>query len=101
MDQMLAILAIVMLVATGLWLQYRLSRGRMWTPLWLAFTATAASVLFTSAGMLGYRLSKGARFDAGTAWASSVIWWQIGVGFVLAGVAAILWRQGVQSLRRV
>ncbi len=70
----------------------------MWTPLWLAFSATAASIMFVVAGAIGYNLSKHSRFLAGIAWSPAVIWWEIGVGVALAVLSALLWRQGVRSL---
>jgi hypothetical protein len=32
---------------------YRSSGGRMWSPLWLAFTSTALAVVFLVAGVVG------------------------------------------------
>jgi|SRR4029079_17134249 hypothetical protein len=97
MEQLVPVLAIVMIVAAGVWFQYRLSRGRMWTPLWLAFSATAASIMFIAAGTMGYNLDTHSRFIARTPWSPAVIWWEVGVGLVLAVLSAFLWRQGVRS----
>ncbi len=99
MEQVVAVLAIVTIVATGVWFQYRLSRGRMWTPLWLAFSATAASIMFIVAGTIGYNLDRHSRFVARTPWSPAVIRWEVGVGLVLAVLSAFLWRHGVRSHR--
>jgi hypothetical protein len=97
MEPLVLILAIVMILSTGVWFQYRLSRGRMWTPLWLAFTATAASIMFIVAGTMGYDLDTHSMFIARTPWSPAVIWWEVGVGLVLSVLSAFLWRQGVRS----
>jgi hypothetical protein len=100
MESVVAVLGVVTVIAAGTWFQYRLSRGRMWTPLWLAFSATATSILFIVAGTLGVTLSKRSRFLSGDAASSGVIWWEVGVGLALSVVSLILWRQGIQSIRR-
>jgi hypothetical protein len=70
------------------------------SPLWLGFTATAASALFLIAGITGFDLSKRSRFFTGTAWTEDVIWWQVAVGIVLVPVAIYLLRRGVQEIER-
>ena len=62
MERILAIQAMAALlafVAAWHWVMYRRSRGRTWSPLWGAFTATAVATLFVVAGALGYRLEGG------------------------------------------
>jgi uncharacterized membrane protein len=70
------------------------------SPLWLGFTATAASALFLIAGIIGLHLSKRRRFFDGTAWADGVIWWQVVVGLVLVPVAVYLLRRGARDIDR-
>jgi hypothetical protein len=92
------VLILVAFLAAWTWFLYKSSRGRMWSPLWMAFSATAAAALFIGAGAIGYTLSKRDRFVAGTAWSDSVIWWQIGVGLALLPLAVYLSRKGARSL---
>jgi hypothetical protein len=99
MESIVAVLGVVTVIAAGTWFQYRLSRGRMWTPLWLAFSATATSILFIVAGTLGVNLSKQSRFLAGDASSHGVVWWEVGVGVAVAIASVFLWRQGVRSLQ--
>jgi hypothetical protein len=100
MDQFAAVLVIVAVLATWGWFLYKSSRGRMWSPLWLAFSTTAAAVLFLVAGAIGYTLSKRARFFDGTSWSDGVIWWQVGVGLALLPLALYFWRRGLRSMAR-
>ncbi len=98
MEQLAALAAFAALIGGGVWLQHRLSRGRAWSPLWLAFSMTAAAVCFTAAGVAGYQLSRQARSVAGTAWTGGVIWWEVGAGLVFAAVATVAWRWGLRTL---
>src|SRR5262245_60181238 len=70
------------------------------SPLWLGFTATAASALFLIAGIIGFNLSTRARFFAGTAWSGDVIWWEVVVGLVLVPPAIYLLRRGARDIDR-
>ena len=97
MEQLLAVLAIVALVASGTWFQYRLSGRRLYTPLWIAFSMTATALVLLTAGISGYTLSRHDQFVAGTAWSDSIIWSQVGFGVVLIPVAVFFWRKGLRS----
>lgn len=99
MASVVAVLAVVAVISAGTWFQYRLSRGRMWTPLWMAFSATATSMLFIVAGTLGVNLSRHTRFRAGTPASPDVIWWEIGIGVALAALSLLFWRRGLRDLR--
>ena len=99
LDQILPVLAVVALLAGSSWLLYVRSGGRWWSPLWLAFSATATSTMFVGAGIIGYMLSKRQRFLAGTGWSDTVIWWQIWVGLAAAVVALVFWRVGLRGIR--
>ncbi len=99
MNQVIAVLAIIAFVAAGTWFQYKLSRGRMWTPLWLAFGTTASALLFLVAGAIGYNLSKHERFVSGTGWTGAVIWPQVGLGLAFLLAATYFWRRSLRSLR--
>jgi len=97
MEPIVAVLGILTVVGAGVWFQYRLSRGRMWSPLWLAFSATATSILFMVAGAIGYQLDRHARFIAPHQPFSGVIWWEVGVGLAVAVLAAIMWRRAARA----
>ena len=100
MDQLVAVLVIVALLVTWELFLYKSSGGRNRSPLWLAFSTTAAAALFLVAGAIGYTLSKHARFFDGTSWSDGVIWWQVGVGLALLPLAAYFWRRGLRSITR-
>jgi len=78
---------------------YRQSRGRMRSPLWGAFTATAVAILFVVAGVVGYKLTHGVPFTHRAEWTGQVLWSQIWVGAAAALVAGFLWRAGLRSIR--
>lgn len=96
----LAALAVVAFLAAWAWFLHKRSRGRQWSPLWLAFSTTAAAALFIVAGSIGYTLSRHERFRAGSAWSETVIWWEVVVGIALVPLAVYFWRRGVHSLHR-
>ena len=98
MDALIAIAPLAAFVAVWWFTFHRVSGGRIWSPLWMAFSATAASMLFVVAGAIGYTLSRHDRFVAGTAWSDGVIWWQVLVGLALVPLALVLWRIGLRSL---
>jgi hypothetical protein len=98
MDALIAIAPLAAFVAVWWFTFHRASGGRIWSPLWMAFSATAASMLFVVAGAIGYTLSRRDRFVAETAWSDGVIWWQVLVGLALVPLALILWRVGLRSL---
>ncbi len=99
METVIPVLAIVTLVVSWNVFLYKRSGGRAWSPLWMAFSATAAAALFLVAGLLGYTLSRHTRFVDGTAWTGTVIWWQVAVGAVAATAAVYFWRAGLRSIR--
>lgn len=101
MDRVIPLLMIVALIAAWNVFLYKRSDGRAWSPLWMAFSTTAAAALFLVAGTIGYTLSKHDRIVAHTAWAGGVIWWEIGVGFGAALLAVYFWRKGLQKIRSV
>ena len=98
-DQLTFILFVASLLAGSSYLLYLQSGRRNWSPLWLAFGATAAAMLFTITGIIGYTLSRHERFSAGTPWSGTVIWWQIWVGLAAAVVAGFAWRRGLRGIR--
>jgi hypothetical protein len=99
MDRAIPLLMFAAFLAAWTWFLYKRSGGRMWSPLWIAFSATATSLLFLTAGALGFTLSRHARFVAGTAWSDSVIWWEVWVGIGAALMAAYFWRRGLRAIR--
>jgi hypothetical protein len=100
MEQVLAALVVVALLAGGTWWQHRLSRGRMWDPLWIAFSMTTSACLFVVAGTVGYRLDQRSALLAGNRWADGVIWWQIGFGLVFTALAVVFWRAAIRNTDR-
>jgi hypothetical protein len=78
---------------------YRMSRGRIWSAQWLAFSFTAGAALFLVAGFLGYNLSRHARFVSGTGWTGGVLWFEVLVGAVMAGIAAVCWVRALSAAR--
>ena len=98
MESVVAVMAVVAVIAAGTWFQYRLSRGRMWTPLWMAFSTTATSILFIVAGTLCFNLSRHARFQDGSAASPDVIWWEVGIGVALAALSMLFWRRGIRNI---
>jgi len=99
MDRLIPALVVVAFLTGWNWLLYKKSRGRAWSPLWMAFSTTATAILFVVSGALGYTLNKHTRFVNGTAWSDSVIWWEIWTGIAVALVAACFWRAGLRSIR--
>ena len=92
------IVALAILAIVGLWTRwmYGLSVHR---PLWMAFSATAAGVFFSVAGLAGYTLSRHDRFVAHTSWVDHVIWSQVGMGVVAGCVAVYFWRRALSGRR--
>lgn len=78
---------------------YRQSGGRLRSPLWGAFTATAVAILFIVAGVVGYKLTHGVPFTHPDEWTGQVLWSQVGVGICAACLAIFLWRAGLRTLR--
>ena len=99
MSQIIALLAIVAMVAGGALFQHRISRGRMWSPLWIAFSTTTGAILFLVSGISGDVLDHHDRFVTGKSWSDVVSWTQIDLGFALLIVAAYFWRKGLRSLK--
>ena len=100
MDRILAVAAVVAFVVAWNVFWYRKSGRRLWSPLWMAFSATTTAFLFIVSGSVGYSLSKHERFVAQTPWTGGVIWWQVAVGLSAAAMALFLWRKGLTSVRR-
>lgn len=99
MDRILAVAAVVAFVAAWNVFWYRKSGSRLWSPLWMAFSATTTAFLFLVSGSVGYSLSKHGRFVEQTPWTGGVIWWQVAVGISAAAMALVLWRKGLRSVR--
>ena len=82
-----------------IWLQYRATGGRTWSPLWTAFSLTAGALLFVAAGVTGYRLQGGVPFSRAASWTGSPIWGEVWVGIALVIIALPLWWVGWRRLR--
>jgi hypothetical protein len=98
MESFIVVLTVGVLLAGGTWMQHRLSGGRMWSPLWVAFSLTAAALLFLTAGFTGYELRGGLPFSRASSFTGRVVWEQAGAGVALALIAVPLW---IVSLRRL
>ena len=101
MDRAIAVLLGLALVLGWNVLIYKQSAGRMWHPLWIAFSLTAFAVISVGAGAIGYTLDRHDRFVAHTAWAGHVIWSEIAVGCFAGLLALYFWRKGLQRVRLV
>ena len=99
MAWLLTLVTIIALIAAWALFLDAQSEGRVWTPLWTAFSTTLVAVLFLVTGTVGYAFGKGDRLVSATRWTGEVIWWQIGVGVGSALIAAVLWRKGIKQLR--
>lgn len=107
MDTLLAYLlvgAVIVVLIAWSWYFHFWSNSptarRSRSPLWLGFTATAASALLLIAGIIGFDLDRHGRFVAGTAWTGGVIWWEVVVGLALWPVAIYLLRRGARDIDR-
>jgi len=101
MDRVIPVLLVLALVLGWNVLIYKQSAGRMWHPLWIAFSLTALAVISVGAGAIGYTLDRHDRFVAHTAWAGHVIWSEIAVGCFTGLLALYFWRKGLQRVRPV
>jgi hypothetical protein len=97
MEQAFTVLAFVAFLVALSWL-LRGSNQRKWSPLWLAFTTTAAAAVFLVSGSIGYSLDRRTRFFAGAEWADTVLWWEVGVGVALVPLALYFWRLGLRDI---
>jgi hypothetical protein len=98
MEQLIPVSVLTAVLAAWAWFLHRRSKGRIWTSLWTAFSLGALSALFILSGILGYVLSRRARFLADTTRSDTVIWWQVWVGLALVPFAMFLWRRGLRRL---
>ena len=98
MNAVITVIAIALFLGGVYWAQYRLTHGRIWSPLWMAFSFTFSGALIFLAGAGGYRLSRRARFIDGTNWTDGVVWSQITIGGVLLAIAAVCWVIALRSL---
>jgi hypothetical protein len=93
------LVAMGVMVGVFIWLQYRVTGGRTWSPLWTAFSLTAGAILFVVAGVTGYRLQGGVPFSRAASWTGSPIWGEVWAGVALVLIALPLWRVGWRRLR--
>ena len=96
MAQLIAVLFIVTLVAGWGFVQFRVGRGRAFSAPWLAFSATAAALFFSMAGLSGYTLDKSERMMHG-AWTGSILWHQVGAGAVAGVIALYFWHRTLRA----
>jgi hypothetical protein len=101
MGPLTAILTLFAIVGAGVWFQHRLSHGRGWSPLWLAFSTTFTAAVCLISGLIGFRLDHNTAFLAADRWSDSVIWPSIALGLVFAALAAIFWRLAIRETDRL
>jgi len=73
---------------------------RATSPLWFAFSTTAAALLFTVSGGMGYGLQKGPPLLAESRWTGDVIWPQVWTGLLFAIIAVFCWRNAIRDTDR-
>jgi hypothetical protein len=66
--------------------------GTLRTPFMNALTAGVIGLVCVATGVAGYPIGRHARF-VGAPWSDTVIWWQVGLGFLLLAVAVYFARQ--------
>ena len=91
MEPVIPVLIVVALVVAWHWILHKTSRGRLWSPLWIAFSTTAAAMFFIVAGLVGYNMMRRGQAFAGPTWSNSVVWWQVEVGVLFIVIAAYFW----------
>lgn len=97
MEPLVVFGSLAALLALWTWFLHVRSDGRMWSPLWMAFTCTAFGALLLIAGSIGFTLSRHERFVSGTRWADDVIWWQVWSGVGVAVLAVYFWRRALRE----
>ena len=93
-------LVVVASLAAVQWCINRILGPRAQSPLWYAFTTTAAAALFLVSGSIGYKLQKGPPLVSDARWADGVIWPQVWVGLACAAVAVFCWRSAIRDTDR-
>lgn len=92
----MALAGLLALVALWWRILHSHSGGRIWSPLWTAFSTTAAAILFLGTGLSGY----GRTVEASARWSDAVVWREVGVGIALIPIALFLWRKGLRQADR-
>ena len=96
MAHLIAVSFIAALVFGWWFLNFKVNRGRAFSAPWLAFSATAAALFFSMAGLSGYTLNKSERMIHG-AWTGSILWHQVGAGAVAGVIALYFWRRTLRA----
>ena len=99
-SRVVPLLPIVAMAILWSWVVYNRHRGRLWSPLWMAFSTTTLAVVFVTAGLSGYELRHGVPFTRPSSAAGMVIWSQVWTGATVAIVALVFWYVGLRTLRR-
>ena len=73
---------------------------RATSPLWFAFSTTAAALVLTVSGSIGYGLQKGPPLLAESRWTGAVIWPQVWMGLLFATIAVFCWRRALRDTDR-
>lgn len=90
-----ALIGMVVFVAVVVWVAPSLTYNR--SPLHMAFTLTAAAIVFLLTGLLGYAIKR----TAGLPYlqpSHSVVWFQVWVGVAAVVLAAFFWRKALRIL---
>src|SRR3954470_452301 len=94
------VVTLVVLAVLFAWTRF-LYRQSVDRPLWMAFSATAAAVIFGIAGLSGYTLDRHDRFINHTSWVGHVIWPQVWIGLVAGAIAVYFMRRAASVGRQV
>jgi hypothetical protein len=99
LSAVVTVFAIVLFVAVTQWIGYRLTRGRMWSAQWMAFSFTACALLFLVAGIAGFKLGRPGDYFDPTSWTNHVIWSQMAIGAVMVAAASVCWVIALRAYR--
>jgi hypothetical protein len=93
------VIVVASLAAFQWWIN-RVRGPRAQSPLWYAFTTTAAAAVFLLSGLIGFGLQKGPPLFSDARWVDAVIWPQVWVGLACAAVAVVCWRRAIRDTDR-
>ncbi len=99
MDELMPFLTWAIPFAALGWIIHKRYGRRESHPLWPAFNATAGAAVLIVAGATGYNLNALDANAAGTPWAGTVLWVEVGIGLALLPVAGYYWRKGLRAMR--
>jgi len=96
------LITLIALVVTAVFLSVRLTSKRLARPGYeyqRVFSAAAAGLLYSVAGVIGWDLRHSHGWFRGTKWVDGPVWWEVGVGIGLLLLAGF-WARRVPLPRR-